>query len=353
MWNKGFSIDEIFKGRKNNLDIIRFFAATLVIFSHAFPLTLGNDMNEPFVKLTNGQSTFGSIAVYIFFIVSGFLITMSYDKSKNTLTYLKARILRIFPGLIVVILLTVFVLGPLTTSYSLNAYFNNPETYNYFKNITLVYWGDILPGVFENNIHGGINGSLWTLYFEFIFYLVVAMLGVLRLLKKRIVLPLYLITLVALFLQYFPIDVRFIYLFAFYAAGMLVYLFRDKIYINNYSAIISLVSLIVLTYFDYFQIAFSVFGTYLIMYLAFSYTNVFHNFSKYGDFSYGLYIYAFPIQQLITMTFNNEISPYFNFIIALPLTLIFAIFSWHIIEKPAIKLKNIKLTSTLFQTRGN
>ena len=115
MFLKGKYIDQCIDSRINNLDIIRFIAATLVVFSHSYPLTLGNNGSEPFAVFSNGQMTFGELAVSIFFVISGFLITQSYDRSKDLIYYMKARTLRIFPGLIFCVILTVFLLGPFFT----------------------------------------------------------------------------------------------------------------------------------------------------------------------------------------------------------------------------------------------
>jgi peptidoglycan/LPS O-acetylase OafA/YrhL len=186
---RGRSIDEFIKERKNNFDFIRFLAATLVIFSHSYPITTGNNGSEPFGILSNGQMTFGELAVSVFFVISGFLITQSFDRSKNIFYYLKARILRIFPALIMVVILSVFFLGPIFTDLSLKNYFSDPQTIDYFKTITLYWMQFDLPGVFQSNIYpGAVNSSLWTLWFEFFFYIVVAFLGVTKLLNKWIVL---------------------------------------------------------------------------------------------------------------------------------------------------------------------
>ena len=105
-------IGQVCEGRNNNFDFIRFIAASMVIYSHAFPLSRGND-GELLKDITNGQWSFGSLAVAVFFVISGFLISQSYDRKNQPLNFIKARILRIFPGLIVVILLSALVLGPL------------------------------------------------------------------------------------------------------------------------------------------------------------------------------------------------------------------------------------------------
>nr|WP_263324823.1 acyltransferase [Neobacillus sp. Marseille-Q6967] len=334
----GKSVDQCIDSRKNNLDIIRFIAATLVLYSHAFPLSLGNNMSEPFGHITKGDMTFGELAVSIFFVISGFLITQSFDRSKDLIYYAKARILRIFPGLIFCVLLSVFLLGPIFTDLSLAEYLKNRETYDYFKTITLYWLQFDLPGVFQSNIWpGAVNGSLWTLWFEFFFYIVVAVLGVTRLLDKRIVLVGFILSTILFYLGKggFYTD-----LFRYFSAGMVFYLFRKQIRLNGWLALLSFAALILTIRTGYFNYSLSIFGTYLIFYIAFETRLKLHNFGKYGDFSYGIYIYAFPIQQVMTYIFNNQLSPTQNFLLSFPVTLMFAIFSWYFIEKRALKYKN-------------
>lgn len=340
---KGKYLDELLNERKNNFDIIRFLAATLVIFSHSYPLTMGNNGAEPFGNLTNGDMTFGELAVSIFFVISGFLITQSFDRSKNILYYAKARILRIFPGLVMVVLLSVFILGPVFTNLSLKKYFLDPQTFDYFKTVTL-YWVQYdLPGVFLSNTYqGAVNGSLWTLWFEFFFYIVVAVLGITRLLNKNIVLVGFIL---ASILYYFGRGNFYTDLFRYFSMGMLFYLFRKSFIHNGWIAIFSFVILVLTIKTSYFSYFFTIFGSYIIFYLAFQKKLNFSNFGKHGDFSYGLYIYAFPIQQMIEHISKNQLSHFENFLLSFPFTLLFAIISWHLVEKNALKLKKSSIKS--------
>lgn len=332
--------------RNNNFDFIRLLAAIAVIFSHSFPLTLetSGDENEfePLFLLSQGQSSIGDLSVFIFFIISGFLITQSFDRSRDIMKYTVARILRIFPALIVVVFMTVLILGPLVTSESIKSYFTSTETYEYFKT-AFIYVGNAmtLPGVFtENTFPGTVNGSLWSLKFEFFFYMIVAVLGIMKFLNKPIVSIIYIITL-ALLVFNFPIGERYILTFSFFSAGMLLYVFRNSIPLNGYFAFASFIALITSLFTGGFIVLFAIFGSYLVIYLALTPKINLSFISKYGDFSYGLYIYAFPIQQAIVHFSGGKITPLANFIIALPITFIFAYFSWHLIEKKALKLKNI------------
>jgi peptidoglycan/LPS O-acetylase OafA/YrhL len=334
-------LDDCLNSKKNNFDFIRFVAAVLVIFSHAYPIANGNHGSEPFGLLTKGQSTFGHLAVITFFIISGFLITQSFDRSKDLLLFIKARILRIFPGLIIAVLLTVFILGPVFTTLPLRDYFYNVRTIEYLKTISLYWIQYDLPGVFEKNIYPvAVNGSLWTLWYEFFFYGVVGFLGITKLLNKWIV---TVGLLLSTFLFSFEVGGFYVDLFRYFSVGMMFYLFRNKIILNGGLAILSLIVVFVSMKTGLFHEFFPVFGSYLVFYLAFNQKLKLNNFGKYGDFSYGLYIYAFPVQQIVSNFYGKDVTPLINFLIAFPVTLIFAIISWSFIERNALKLKKISI----------
>ncbi|WP_141501871.1 acyltransferase family protein [Paenibacillus luteus] len=346
MKNNWKSIGDCFNSRENNFDLIRLFAAILVVFSHSYPLTLGSNASEPFIKLTNGQETFGGLGVSIFFIISGFLITYSFERCANVYEYFRNRILRIYPALIVLILFTVFILGPILTTIGGKAYFSNPATLRYLESFMLVNMQYSLPAVFENNPYpNAVNGSLWTLWYEFFFYIVVAVLGSLKMLKKVVIVPLFLLVLfvaykidstVAVF-QYFE-------LFKYFSMGMIVYLFRDDIKLNRYAALLSGIALTLLAWSGYYKLGFILCGTYIIFYLGFGVKKVIKKFQEKGDFSYGMYIYAFPIQQIVSLLLIDHITPFYNFVIATPITLAISIFSWYQIEKKSLQLKKKKLS---------
>ncbi|MFX3617515.1 MAG: acyltransferase family protein [Sporolactobacillus sp.] len=327
-------------GRNNNFDFIRFIAALLVIFSHSFPLS-GNGGLEPLYMLTNGKATIGSLAVAIFFITSGFLITMSYMHTKDPIKFIKSRCLRIFPALIVVVLLSSFVLGPIVSNMNAYQYFTNYQTYDYLKTIFLYPIQYDLPGVFVNNPYQiAVNGSLWTLSIEFTCYIFVLLLGIFKLLNKKIILAAFILSLIVPQFTISPLIDPYTHLFRYFFAGIFIYIFQDKVSIKSSWFLASLILLTLSTISGHMNIGFAVFGSYIITYLAFSPKIKFHKFAKYGDFSYGLYIIAFPIQQTITFVLNGKISPILLFIIASVIALILSSLSWHLIEKPALGLKN-------------
>lgn len=357
--NETLLVGHLSSDRNNNLDSIRFLAATLVIFSHAFPLS-GDSYSEPFLLATSSQMSFGSLGVAIFFVISGFLISQSYERSSSIVSYFKSRFLRIFPGLFVAVLFCSFIIGPLVTTLSLKEYFSNGQTYEYVKTIFLypVYW--YLPGVFETNAwKGGVNGSLWTIPFEVLCYVSVAILGLLGVLKKG--LAVFLLFAVVFYLRIYGDHTPFINgkyildlevktlieLSTYFIAGMLMYCYRNSIFINKHLAMISISMLCLAALYGGFKESFILFGSYLIIYFAFNPNITFHFFSKYGDFSYGLYIYAFPIQQVVTYYYGGKMNPFMNFFLSFLVTFLLAIFSWHLIEKGALNLKKRKF-STFF-----
>ncbi|MCV4229875.1 acyltransferase [Virgibacillus sp. LDC1] len=328
---------------------MRFLAAVLVIFSHAYPLTAHN--GELFSKLSNGQWDLGSMAVAIFFTISGFLVTQSFDKSNNFWTFTKSRVLRIYPGLIAATFFCAFVVGPIVTTLSMKDYLGDERTYEYLKVVFMFPMHWTLPGVFEDtfSFNNSINGSLWTIPYEILCYAIVAVIGIFGALKrKEILLFLFVFSIYGrLFLRsYVPENISWVYLpslidlFPFFASGMLVYSYRDKIPLNKWYALISLVLIITSIKFGGLIDVFTVCGGYLIFYLSYHNKIRFHNFGKRGDLSYGIYIYAFPVQQTVTYLWGAGIPVIANILISIPVVLGLAFLSWHFIEKPAMKLKN-------------
>lgn len=348
----------------NNFDFLRIFAAILVIFSHSFPLA---DYHfEPFFLIT-GSMSFGTLGVIIFFVISGYLITKSWDRNPSTTQFFWNRFLRIVPGLAGVALFSIFLIGPLVTTLSISNYFQNPQTWNYLKIITIFGIGSYytLPGVFTSNIlPDAVNGSLWTLPLEFKMYILVFITGFtakfLKLHNKTILV----IILVILFGFFFYSNQNFYPMFyhnIFYWTGGLneylipplfffigvIYYIYEKYIIYNFKISIALLIIWILSFnTPFFSVTSFISLPYLILFIAKTPIHPLNKTSKYGDFSYGLYIYAFPIQQSIYY-FINGISFIGMFLISLILTFLLAFLSWHIIESKALKLKKFNFHSYL------
>lgn len=346
------SLKELASGRTNNFDLIRFIAASLVIFSHAYQVALGKGNTEPLVLFSGAQIWFGHLALYIFFIISGFLVTQSFERSNNVGVFAWARALRILPAFLASLLFATFIVGPLTTTLPLSAYLSDPLTYDYLKSFFMlkIRWG--LPGVFEALPFKGVaNGALWTIPQEVSCYALVAFLGCFQLLKRRN--SVLILAGIFFYLRIFGPQIPyvkegrfldnelrvFIDLAAFYLIGMLFYLYRERIFLIRSLAMFSLVGLFISLLFGGFREVFALCGSYLIFYFAYHPNIKFWNFAKFGDFSYGIYVYAFPVQQLVAWHYHGTISPWKNFVYSFGITLILSIASWHLIEKPALSLK--------------
>jgi peptidoglycan/LPS O-acetylase OafA/YrhL len=335
--------------RLNNFDFIRFISAFLVIISHSFPLSYGNNNNEPIHSLTNTE-TMGSLAVYIFFIVSGFLNTISSEKSEGTKVFILKRMLRIYPVLFCVIFLTVFLLGPLYTRLSLIEYFSNTMTYKYLISASAIFIQFNLPGVFDNNpFPTAINGSLWFIKYMVLCYIFTAVLNALRLVRWWSVL-IYIAgsagIVLAISILKIPLTgitynvYYFTKLSIFFGTGMLFFLFKNFIIFDVRLFIMSLIIIIISSLTPFFLICFAIFIPYCIFFFAYSSFGKLSNFGRHGDFSYGLYIYAFPFQQIISHSFPEYRIWWFNVIVSAPIILIAAIISWNLVEKRMIALKS-------------
>ena len=333
--------------RDNNFNLLRFLAAAAVIVTHSFVLAGAYEL-RPLYRLT-GYWDEGEMGVNIFFVISGYLVTQSFIQRRDLWAFLEARFLRIFPALFVLLLLTVFIIGPLATSLPLVAYFFDWDTYRYFfQNLTLVEIEQRLPGVFLTNpVKRVVNNSLWTLPWEIRCYIGLAMLGTLFILPRPKALKLaVMVALVAFF--FWPLLSWFdgiktmapIRLAAYFALGMFFYLMRDRLPLGPAGMFVLSVAMLLsfLTH-ELVQVAVAgIFLAYLVLWVALDRHLCWRAFNRVGDYSYGLYIYAYPIQQTI-VAYNTDISPWHLFFLSFALTLPCAILSWHFLERRALDLK--------------
>ncbi len=333
--------------RENNLNLIRLLAALMVTFSHAWPLT--GRIEEPLAVLTGGFLNFGHLGVQVFFVISGLLIAQSFDRSSSVFRYAWARVLRIYPALGMALLLTIVAVEFIAGTLPAMEYFLHPSTVAYLKNNLLFRTQYDLPGVFGGNPYpNSVNGSLWTLRYEVFLYVLVALFGCLGFLRNRVVFNLALLICFLIFkkppegIAIFPLPLlpNVPTLAACFCLGSFFYVNRDRIRLNMPSVLASWVAVAVLHGTVAMEAAYIFALGYSILFLAFHPLARVPNLVPKNDYSYGVYIYSFPVQQLIS-SFQPALLPSVHFFLACLLVFPLAVFSWHWVEKPALRLKDM------------
>jgi peptidoglycan/LPS O-acetylase OafA/YrhL len=328
--------------RGNNFDVLRLVAADSVMFSHAFLIAEGSQRHEPLIVLTGNQAIHGLCGVFVFFAISGFLVTQSFEQTSDPWRFLVKRGLRIFPRLFVAPLLSAFVLAPIVSTLGPAAYFNRAAPYEYVLGNTLLSqkWHE-LPGVrFVANAAGlEINGSMWTLRFEFMMYLLVLTLGALRLLRLPVMLGLLALGMACLQFTALRWLGGWGWLLGFFAAGMVLYRLRATRIYDGRVAMIAVTGLVLSVPLRQFIPLFPLFGCYLALWLALNRHLPVIPAARFGDLSYGLYIYGWPVEAAAAWLLGGRAAWWQVFLLALPATAMLALLSWPLIERPALSLK--------------
>lgn len=342
--------------RANNFNLLRLVAASLVIVSHSFGLRhppgfYGEN------SILNSQ-IFGWAAVNVFFVMSGYLIAKAAWRDPDPVRFIRNRVLRIYPGLIVCTLLSVLILGLIFRPAGLAGYLGQSATLRFLIGNASAVWPQYtLPGVFTANAYAdGVNGSLWSLRFEILCYAAVAVLLVTgALARPRLVvllfgglLALYVGGAVLAALGHFPHSStlrdlhRLVPCFGLGAA----YAFLDRrVRIRAWHVVLAGAgfALSCAVPVPALQAACATLALALATFwFAFLQYPWLSRFRTGPDWSYGVYIYAFPIQQLL-MAFLPGLHPAVHCVAAFGLVLIPASLSWHFIEKPALALKDARL----------
>ncbi|WP_233265375.1 acyltransferase family protein [Leifsonia sp. AG29] len=356
------SLAEVFNPRANSIGFLRWLMAFLVIFSHAGPLG-GFYGGEDLGTQISHEQSLGGVAVTGFFFFSGFLITQSRMGRSSTLRYFWRRFLRIFPAWWLSLLTVAFVFGPIAwiqEKGSIGGYFttthDSPLTY-FWNNFTLVLTQRNIGGMGSElpyaQLHGGYdwNGSAWTLMYEFRAYILVGVLGLFGVLAHRWLAGSVAIAILVLStlqwayvgqLAHVVPSFQNIYNLLFlgpFAFGMLFALFPKKIPMDDRLAIgailVGLATYAVGGWLAYGQYAFC----YFLMWIAVRATKLNH-WEKYGDLSYGIYIFGWPVMTLVAY-FGLQKAGWLPYhLVVIVACHLLAFISWHLIEKPAMSLKN-------------
>jgi peptidoglycan/LPS O-acetylase OafA/YrhL len=342
----GPTVDDILKlhrGAGPGFDFWRFFLSISIIFLHSFHVAYGTVAGGAQVSFL---SPFFAAILPIFFGLSGFLVAGSAIRTASVKVFLGFRALRLMPALAVEVTLSALLLGPLLTTEPLLTYFTSHDFWTYWGNIV----GRIrfnLPGMFEDNpVPRIVNLNLWTLHAEILCYAILATAMIIGLLKhRRVALLLWLLVSTLMLALSFALGwfVRVdlypqsIWIYAF-CTGVIAFLWRDRIRLSPFLLAFAVVAYLAL----YALPALSVLAVVPMMYIMIwvgMQSRLAAKIFKKGDYSYGLYLYGYVIQQTLALAFPSLREWWFIFPAALILTLLFAIISWHLVEKPALKFK--------------
>lgn len=333
--------------RDNNINLIRFVAAGLVLFAHSFIVVAADRHTGPLVQSTGHD--LGYHAVDIFFTASGLLIAQSWNNNPSLIHYGSGRLLRLWPALFICALFVTFVAGPVVTILSLNGYFHSPLTYKYLPHVmNLVQVASPLPGVYTT-LPGNteIDGPLWTLKYEVICYIGLAAFGYVggfRSVKRFLTWTLPIIVLLFVF-STMPVahDVSRPYMhlirFGFcFGLGVGAFVLADRMPLTLWIVAALGAIAVAARYTEFYYAALWTFTAYTTLWFAYVPRTFLLGFNKLGDYSYGIYIYAYPIQQMFVSR-EGRMSAWALFALAFPTVLLFAFLSWHFIEKPSLASK--------------
>ena len=362
IWSRR-TVDSAFITPDNSFGFLRLLFAFAVLVSHSLPIGYGRD--DPGIGLSHGQTGLGEVAILGFFTISGFLITRSGSRLPLP-RYLWHRGLRILPGFWVCLLVTALVVAPVAAlisgtdlsgqvSYILNNAFVKIRQYGIGETFLDTPYG-------ERTGTSVVNGSLWSLFYELLCYLLVAGLaltGVLR--RARWAVAVLAAGLLALIVRDFlrapeipgpqgahepflgiaALDAySLIYLTYIFLLGALFELYRRRIVLNDFGAIVAALTVAGTVQFGGFAVLGYPAFAYLVLWLAVRLPAPFRRIGRHSDYSYGFYIYAFPVQQSLALLGVPDQGLLVYVVAATAGTFALAIPSWHLVEKPAMALKN-------------
>ena len=341
--------------RNNGLTLLRLILAVQVLIGHAYET--GGFGPDPLHRLFG--VTMGELAVNSFFAISGYLVTSSWLRSKSAFDYFKKRFLRILPGFWVCLLVVGFGLLPwllyLSNGSPWPASLLNPEFTGYvWKNAALKINQSYAAGLFAGHPSPyTINGSLWTLFPEFLCYIGVAVLGSIGLTQPRrkyillsLALTIYLAQAIApLVWSRFHLDAyppvwliwRITTQATYFAAGMIIHAWADRITVNKKTCGLLFSFIVLGAWAGLYAWTAPLFLPLFILMISAFFPRLLQQ--EIGDYSYGIYIYNHPVQQAL-YSLNIARDSLLNFIlISLLCVLPLAFLSWRLIEQPALRLK--------------
>lgn len=325
--------------KENNFDLLRLVFALIVFLVHSVQLTQ-NSMLAPLDDYLNS-----GFAVSAFFVISGFLILLSYERSTSLKEYYLKRMRRIYPAYCTIIILCA-VLGVWISQYPLATYFNIAWCKYLAANLVFLnFLQPGLPGVFTQNTITAINGALWTIKIEVMFYLILPLIAalcrrfkaiwILSLIYSASVVWLWFFNHLALTtgnLTFLEVARQLPGQMAFFAMGMLGYYYFNLLEAHsNKTLLLTLVGLISLKIVAMTPLFPLILGT-MVIYAGYFFKYM-GNAGRYGDLSYGVYIVHFPILQVLIHYRLFDVHPWRMLALTTLVVLGAAFLSWHLIEK--------------------
>lgn len=328
-------LSEILKRENNNLDLIRILAAILVIWNHSFALSpLTGVINRPIA----------GIAVPLFGFISGLVITNSVLNKKNSLTFLVSIFSRLWIPLVVAVLVCALIVGPIFSEHSIIVYFKE-----YFKDIYIYIYNNAsfninykLPGVFINNRYPNtVNGSIWVipLFFgSYLFILAIKLIGILKdNLQGAISVIIFMLFATICYLNKIPFvwyDHNSFCILISILFGCMLCCLRNKLQINT-----ELLIGVLILYFLFKKTVIAYSFKLLVVFISslwIAQQKCFLLLKPKINLSLGLFLYAFPVQQIFACIYTKS-TPLFNFIWSTLVTFVVAFISYYFVERYCYK----------------
>jgi peptidoglycan/LPS O-acetylase OafA/YrhL len=324
--------------KTNNFDLLRFLFAGTVVLVHAHVLSGHADLQILSALLSS------EVAVRGFFVVSGILVFMSFENSRSLRSYTEKRIRRIYPAYFVAVMLGALSLVTLSTVAPADYFSLEWVKYVLANLVFLNFIQGTLPGVFPDNIFREVNGALWTLKIEVMFYAVIPVivlacrrfgrLWVLAIIYAASVLYTYILTGLAESTgspTYVVLARQLPGQLAYFVSGAAIYYYLNFFEKHLLKFLVAAIcTLITHQFYPLPGLEPLALATVVAFFGFFLYAG---NFGKYGDFSYGIYILHFPILQIMIQAGLFEQSPYLALAIACVLVFASAVLMWNLVEK--------------------
>ena len=326
--------------RENNFDLLRLAASLGVFFGHGSFL-----YDRHIIGFFGNTNSFGSMSVLVFFFISGHLVYQSWQRSSGVLDFFKKRFFRIFPGLFFASFFSVFVVGLLMTRLDSMEFLKSEQVWQLFFNYAgAIASQHMLPGVFEETpFPKAVNGSLWTIKYEILMYVLLALfavsIGVQRWKLVGLVIILALAVVFSSDFNFFNEIFRsgdfFIFGLSFFFGALFCYFLTIKAFWIWILFFIGWSLAIFGSTRDIINIGVCLWLSCAVFFIA--YFKPLIRFKLRYDLSYGIYIYAFPIQQAMTeICLDNGWGKAICLMVSLVLVTFFSLISWFFIEKPMI-----------------